>query len=83
MGLRGKNKREKYESIKESKRLTTFEDLLQGHPIEFIKYMKYCRGLAFDQKPDYAHLKKLFESFMQKNGWDENSEFDWVTLKTQ
>lgn len=83
MGLKAKNKREKYENIKESKRNAAFEDLLEGHPIEFVKYMKYCRGLAFDQKPDYTYLKKLFENHMSKNGWDENFEFDWVIRKAQ
>ena len=48
MGLRAKKKNEKYEKIKDCKANTKFEDLLAGHPIEFIKYMNYCRNLAFD-----------------------------------
>ena len=48
MGSKGKSKREKYESIRESKSGITFEELLDGHPIEFIKYMKYCRSLSFE-----------------------------------
>ena len=48
MGLKAKRKMEKHQLITDTKAATTFESLLEGHPIEFIKYMKYCRSLAFD-----------------------------------
>lgn len=80
MGLKGK-KKDKYENITESKRITPFEELLDGFPNEFVKYMKYCRNLAFEQKPDYSYLKKLFESYLAKHSYEENSDFDWVLRK--
>ena len=45
MGLKGKTKTEKYNNIRDSKANAAFEDLLDGHPVEFVKYMKYCRAL--------------------------------------
>lgn len=35
MGQKGKSKKEKYDNIRDSKQNTTFEDLLEGHPVEF------------------------------------------------
>lgn len=81
MGLKAKRKNEKYEIIKDTKANTSFEDLMQGHPEEFVKYMQYCRKLEFDQKPDYNFLKKLFETVLQKNSWENDCEFDWVAKK--
>ena len=78
MGISAKKKGEKYEKIKTTKADTSFETLLEGYPSEFVKYMRYSRNLAFDQKPDYQFLRKLFESVLHKNGWQEDSEFDWV-----
>lgn len=83
MGLKGKTKTEKYNNIKDAKANATFESLLEGHPIEFVKYMQYCRNLQFDQKPDYTYLKKMIEGYMQKNGYEEDFEFDWVIKKAQ
>jgi len=48
MGLKAKTKNEKNTVIKDSKANTTFEELFDGHPVELMKYMKYCRALAFD-----------------------------------
>ena len=48
MGLKAKTKREKYEKIRESKRNTTIEQLLDGHPVEFVKFLKYSRNLGFE-----------------------------------
>lgn len=39
MGLKGKTKTEKYNNIKDAKANATFESLLEGHPVEFVKYM--------------------------------------------
>ena len=27
-------------------------------PIEFVEFMKYCRDLKFDEKPDYNFLRR-------------------------
>ncbi len=68
-GLKVK-KSERAEMLIKIKQETTFEQLLEGQPIEFIDYMNYVRNLAFDQRPDYSYIKKLFEGMMLKNGWD-------------
>jgi serine/threonine protein kinase len=50
-GLPAKTKKDKYEKIKEKKRDTTIADMCKGIPAEFAKYMNYCRGLNFEDKP--------------------------------
>ena len=62
------------------KRETTFEEMLEGQPMEFIDYMNYVRGLSFEQRPDYSYLRKLFEGLMIKNGWEVDYLYDWVVL---
>jgi serine/threonine protein kinase len=44
-GLAGKSKDDKYDKIKEKKCATTVEQLTQGSPEEFMKYIQYCRIL--------------------------------------
>ena len=83
MGVKGKNRKEKQDNITNLKKNTPFEELLEGCPIEFVKYLKYNRALQYDQKPDYTYLKKLFEGFLHKNGWEEDFEYDWVIKKDQ
>lgn len=69
--------------LKQLKRDTTFETLLEGHPQEYIEYMKHVRGLAFDQDPNYAYIRKLFEGAMTKNGWTMDYNFDWLIKKME
>merc|ERR1711970_1689239 len=52
-------KKEKYEKIKEKKVETTVEQLCKGQPHEFITYLTYCKGLKFEDRPDYAYLRTL------------------------
>jgi serine/threonine protein kinase len=47
MGIKAK-KKEKNELQLKAKQETTFEQLYQGHPEEFILYMKYSRSLEYD-----------------------------------
>ena len=32
----------------------------QGFPAEFAMYLNYCRGLRFEEAPDYMYLRQLF-----------------------
>lgn len=59
-GLKAVNKKMKYEKISEKKIATPIEVLCKGHPNEFVSYFQYCRSLRFDDKPDYAYLRKIF-----------------------
>ena len=33
---------------------------VQGFPAEFAMYLNYCRGLRFEEAPDYMYLRQLF-----------------------
>ena len=83
MGMKNMKKKEKEEKLISLKRDTPFEELLAGHPIEFVEFMKYLRNLKFEEKPNYAYIKKLFNDLMNKNGWEMDYQYDWVIKKQQ
>ena len=45
---------------------------------QFIRCLSYCRGLQYDEKPDYQYLRNLFAQAMQEKGFSNDLEFDWV-----
>uniref|UniRef100_A0A183U2Q6 Protein kinase domain-containing protein n=1 Tax=Toxocara canis TaxID=6265 RepID=A0A183U2Q6_TOXCA len=59
-GLKAATKKQKYEKISERKMSTPVEVLCKGFPAEFAMYLNYCRGLRFDEAPDYMYLRQLF-----------------------
>lgn len=63
--------------IGEMKAGSPFRDLLARSPVEFTTYFDHCRGLKFDEKPDYALLRQLFSQMMVREGWTEDTRFDW------
>lgn len=78
-GLKARTVKEKYEKIKEKKILTKIDDLCNGFPDEFNKYMTYCRKLKFTEKPDYAYLRNLFKNLFKTMQYVLDFQFDWVT----
>lgn len=60
---------------------TTIEALTRGCPQEFTDYLNYCRKLRFEEKPDYAMLRKIFKDLAHKQGIDFDHQFDWVIKK--
>ncbi|XP_051135854.1 casein kinase 1-like protein 2 [Andrographis paniculata] len=82
-GLKAGTKKQKYEKISEKKAATTIESLCRGYPAEFASYFHYCRSLRFDDKPDYAYLKKIFRDLFINEGFQVDYVYDWTILKYQ
>lgn len=74
---KGKDKWERYESIKEKKIKTSIADLCRGLPEEFSQYLKEVRGLKFDERPDYQKYKLMFKALFERQGFQEDYEYDW------
>jgi hypothetical protein len=58
----------RYEKISEKKMATPTESLCKGFPTEFVVFFQYVRSLRFDDKPDYAYLRKLFRDLFVREG---------------
>ncbi|KAH1240151.1 Casein kinase 1-like protein 2 [Glycine soja] len=82
-GLKAGTKKQKYEKISEKKVSTSIESLCRGYPSEFASYFHYCRSLRFDDKPDYAYLKRLLRDLFIREGFQFDYVFDWTILKYQ
>ena len=76
-------KRDKYDKILHCKSEITIDKLCQGLPDEINIYMNYCRSLAFEDKPDYANLKKMFNDYLINNNFEKDFKFDWFLTKEQ
>ena len=73
-------KREKYEKILQAKIATPLDSLFKGAPVEFAKYLGYCRGLRFEDQPDYAYLRRLMKDIFCKEQIQYDFVFDWKVL---
>ncbi|KAL0333758.1 UNVERIFIED_CONTAM: Casein kinase-like protein 2 [Sesamum angustifolium] len=60
-----------------------FLALCRGYPTEFASYFHYCRSLRFEDKPDYAYLKRIFRDLFIREGFQFDYVFDWTILKYQ
>ncbi len=77
-GLPCRTKNEKYALIKKKKLEMPLEDLCKGYPHEFREFMQYCRGLKFEQAPDYRHCVGLFERCLLRYNFDGKvMDFVW------
>ncbi|XP_020712523.1 casein kinase I isoform X2 [Athalia rosae] len=80
-GLKAATKRQKYERISEKKMSTPIEELCKIHPTEFSTYLRYCRQLRFEERPDYSYLRQLFRTLFHSQGFTYDYVFDWNMLK--
>ena len=77
-GISCKQKAEKYVKIYTMKKNLNFEEFCKNMPKEIIDYMKYCRELEFEQKPDYTYLRGLFEKALKHLGEYNDLHFSWI-----
>jgi serine/threonine protein kinase len=77
-GLKANTKKLKYERIMDRKMSTSTESLCKGFPAEFRSYFEYCRSLRFEDRPDYAYLKRLFKELFYRKGFQYDNMYDWT-----
>ena len=71
------NKDELYNRILETKIQTTPENLCNGLPAQFEEYIKYIRGMSYEQEPNYKYLRNLFLITLQNLGGKMDFSYDW------
>ena len=49
--------------------------------VKFGMYQNYVRSLRFEEKPDYAYLRKLMKNLFHRQGFSYDYVYDWITLK--
>lgn len=51
--------KQRKERVLEMKMAISAEELCDGLPMELIYFLNHCRGLGFEEKPNYAYLRRL------------------------
>ena len=80
-GLKGDTKKEKYQNITDKKTSTPVEVLCADLPIEFSNYLNYCKALRFEDRPDYALLRRNFKDLFGRLGMVLDYMYDWCLLR--
>lgn len=75
--MKVEKREDRYKKIFEKKKATTPEELCSGYPQELAEYVKYTRGLEFEQNPDYNYLRGLFRKIMEGK-YEYDLIFDWI-----
>jgi len=44
-------------------------------------YLNYCRGLQFDEEPDYIFLRQLFRILFKALNFQYDYVYDWTLLR--
>ena len=77
-GLKVKRIEDQFKKISEKKIQTSFEELTENLPNEYLQYFKYCDKLDFEDEPDYDYLISLFQNVLEQYFKGENlCEYDW------
>ncbi|XP_023216140.1 casein kinase I-like [Centruroides sculpturatus] len=76
-------KKQAYEKVSEKKMSIPVEVLCEGFPAEFATYLNYCRGLRFDETPNYTYLRQLFINLFRSLNLQYDYVFDWNKPKKE
>jgi casein kinase I family protein HRR25 len=75
-GLKKDKKKSQIVKIGEVKLCTDIEKLCFGIPVCFMKYLKYCRDLRFEETPDYKYMLSLFVDAAKL--LNINPHYEWI-----
>ena len=78
--LRSDNSDELDDMILAKKQSIPTEALGKCLPDAFAKYLCYCRGLGYDEQPDYQYLRGLWQNELERQRFPRDKTFDWSAL---
>lgn len=82
-GLQARSDQERFKLITEKKLSFSVERLCHKLPDAFKDYLNYCRGLKFEEEPDYEYLRDLFQQLASKVKIELDGRFDWSPNPTK
>lgn len=71
------DKEKRYEKIGNEKLNSVPWTHFETSPGEFILFLKYCRGLDFDEDPDYNYLRNLLGNLYKHHGFPTDNLYEW------
>lgn len=77
MNLKAANLVEKYDSIRIKKLELSADEVCQGFPVQFERYLQYCKELRFEETPDYDYLRKMFNDLFLSLNFKFDHHYDW------
>ncbi|OHS99745.1 CK1 family protein kinase [Tritrichomonas foetus] len=78
MGLDAKDRKQKYDRIRDVKAGTPILDLCRGLPVEFREFLTKVRNLDFAEEPDYSGYRNMFRELLIREGYAYDYQYDWV-----
>ncbi|KAJ3164731.1 casein kinase I [Geranomyces variabilis] len=77
-GLKAASNRQKYERIGEVKQAVDIDELGRPNPPEFGQMLRYARGMAFEEQPNYDGMCQLIDQVMTRENIEDDGVFDWM-----
>jgi serine/threonine protein kinase len=77
-GLPAKNAEEHIRLVGRKKRDVPLEELCAGFPSAFETYLRLTRNLSFRERPEYTHLRGLFQEARGQLGPLDDHHFEWL-----
>ncbi|KAJ7212183.1 kinase-like domain-containing protein [Mycena pura] len=68
---------EAHDRLKQEKKSARPEDLCRGLPAEFEEFLRYSRGLQFQECPDYGRCRDAFRTLAIESGLPDSDDFIW------
>jgi serine/threonine protein kinase len=76
-GVRARDEADNAEKMLAAKEAISVEQLCEGLPEEFSRYLEHTRGLAFDETPPYAEYRRWFRELLIREGFIYDCLFEW------
>jgi len=76
--LKASRKKNKDAKILEKKLSISVNALCSGLPTEVADFLSYCRGLRFEDRPDYSYLRRQLKTYFFQEGFRYDHFFDWT-----
>mmetsp|Transcript_26407 Transcript_26407/g.44586 ORF Transcript_26407/g.44586 Transcript_26407/m.44586 type:complete len:395 (-) Transcript_26407:432-1616(-) len=78
---------DRYRAVLEKKQTTSVEELCEGMPVEFQKFLVYAKNLSYEADPDYDAQRSMFHQLFEKESktaWGSAPpRWDWVIRAEQ